>query len=141
MGRVAAELSRRGKSVVGVDNDPDMIARAVAAHPHLDWVVADLASVTLAGHFDVVVLAGDVLAFVQPGSEAAVVTNLAGHLRDGGAMVSGMAVGDQARLAQYDRDCAAAGLVLADRFATWEGAPDDGGSYAVSVHRRRDPSS
>jgi len=35
----------------------------------------------------------------------------------------------------YDRHCAAAGLELVDRWATWDREPFHGGDYAVSVHR------
>ncbi|MEZ5295335.1 MAG: hypothetical protein R2697_03385 [Ilumatobacteraceae bacterium] len=39
-------------------------------------------------------------------------------------------------LHHYDADCAAAGLILVERYATWDGAPwRPGGDYAVSVHR------
>ena len=39
-------------------------------------------------------------------------------------------------LAEYDGLCSDCDLALVDRFATWEGAPYDGGGYAVSIHRR-----
>ena len=39
-------------------------------------------------------------------------------------------------LADYDGWCAAAGLTLVRRFATWAGEAYDGGGYAVSIHRR-----
>ncbi|MEU1167078.1 hypothetical protein ABZ372_44980, partial [Streptomyces sp. NPDC005921] len=38
-------------------------------------------------------------------------------------------------LPEYDDCCAAAGLTLVDRFATWDADPYEGGGYAVSVHR------
>lgn len=38
-------------------------------------------------------------------------------------------------LEDYDRHAAAAGLRLAERWATWDRAPFAGGQYAVSVHR------
>ena len=40
-------------------------------------------------------------------------------------------------LADYDAHCEAAGLVLAERYATWDRGPFvAGGDYAVSVHGR-----
>ena len=42
---------------------------------------------------------------------------------------------DALTLAEYDQCATAAGLMLADRFSTWDRAPYDGGNYAVSVHR------
>ena len=137
-GRVAIELARRGVTVVGVDRDPEMLARARAKAPQLDWRLADLATVDLApGAFDVVLLAGNVLIFVEPGTEAAVVANLAPALAPHGALVAGFQLRpERISLADYDRCCARAGLALMQRWSTWDGrpwSPADG--YAVSVHR------
>ena len=42
-GRVAIELAGRGFTVVGVDADAPMLARAKSKAPDLSWVEADLA--------------------------------------------------------------------------------------------------
>ena len=136
-GRVAVELARRGVTVVGVDNDPDMIeaARAKAADVH--WVVADLAALALPDRFDVVVLAGNVVPYVSAGQRAAVVSTCARHLASDGVLVAGFALRPGwPGLADYDRWCTDAGLVLADRWATWDRQPYTGGAYAVSAHER-----
>jgi SAM-dependent methyltransferase len=136
-GRVAIELARRGLDVVGVDLDPSMLDVARAKAPDLPWVQGDLAEVDLGRTFDAVVLAGNVMIFLAPGTEAAVVSNLARHLVPGGHLVAGFSLEPgRLDLATYDRHAAAAGLALAERSATWEGAPFTGGGYAVSVHRR-----
>lgn len=138
-GRVTIELARRGIAVVGVDVDAEMLATARAKAPELDWRLGDLATVDLGpGVFDVVVLAGNVMIFVAPGTEAAVVANLAPALVPGGALVAGFQLRpDRLSLADYDRCCADAGLVLAERWATWDRRPwSTGVDYAVSVHRR-----
>ena len=88
-GRVAAELARRGIEVVGVDADPDMIERARRRAPDLAWVRGDLATLDLGRTFDVVVLAGNVLPFVEPADRAAAVAACARHLDVGGRLVSG----------------------------------------------------
>ena len=75
-GRVARELARRGIAVVGVDIDPEMLGTARAKSPELEWVTADLASVQLGRLFDVIVMAGNVMIFVTPGTEGDVVANL-----------------------------------------------------------------
>ena len=143
-GRVAIELARRGIDTVGVDLDPGMLAAARANAPHLRWVEADLTTHRLTSdrgtepeRFDVVVAAGNVMIFVSPGAEADVVITLADHLAPGGRLVAGFQLLDgRYDLASYDRHCADAGLVLDERFATWERAPwRQGGDYAVSVHR------
>lgn len=135
-GRVAIELARRGIDVVGVDLDPAMLASARDKAPGLTWVAADLASVDLDRRFDVVMLAGNVMIFLTPGTEGDVVANLTRHLRSGGALVAGFQV-QAGRLAPatYDRHCRAAGLTLEQRWSTWQRDPFDGGDYAVSVHR------
>ncbi len=70
-GRVGAALQARGHTVVGVDVDAALIEAARADHPGPRWLVADLASLELdEAPFDLAVLAGNVLVFVAPGSEA-----------------------------------------------------------------------
>ena len=145
-GRVAIRLAELGYDVVGVDVDAAMLAEARRLAPDLSWVEADLAAYTATGaRFDLVVAAGNVIPLVDRGTEAAVVANLAAALVDGGLLVAGFGL-DAAHLplpaapfglADYDEWCAAAGLHLVDRFATWGAAPyRDGGGYHVSVHRR-----
>jgi SAM-dependent methyltransferase len=134
-GRVAVELARRGVEVVGVDNDPDMIAAAQAKAPDLRWIVADLADLTLHDRFDVVVLAGNVVPYVAADRRPAAVAACARHLAPGGVLVAGFALRPEwPGVVTYDGWCAAAGLGLVDRWATWDREPYTGGDYAVSVH-------
>lgn len=144
-GRVAVELARRGYQVVGADLDEGMLAGARAKAADLAWHVADLACPDLAGAlglapgrwFDVVVAAGNVMIFLEPGSEGAVVANLAGLLAPEGLLVAGFQLDGRLPLEEYDAHCAGASLELAQRWATWDREPwRDGGAYAVSVHRR-----
>jgi hypothetical protein len=39
-------------------------------------------------------------------------------------------------IAAYDEACAAAGLELVERYATWDRQPFENDGYAVSVHRK-----
>lgn len=137
-GRIAIELARRGHDVVGVDLDPGMLATARAKDADLTWVEADLAALDLGRAFDTVVMAGNVMIFVEPGHEAVVVARCAAHLEPRGRLVAGFQLQpDGLDLAGYDRAATAAGLDLADRFATWDDDPwVEGGDYAVSVHTR-----
>ncbi len=136
-GRVAIELARRGLEVTGVDVDPSMLQKARTKRPDLPWIEADLADVELGRTFDAVVLAGNVMIFLAPGTEDRVVTNLARHVAPAGTVVAGFSLEPgRLDLATYDGHTRDAGLELAERWATWDRQPFDGGNYAVSVHRR-----
>jgi SAM-dependent methyltransferase len=137
-GRLAIELARRGIDVVGVDLDGAMLGVARAKAPHIPWIEADLSDLDIDRTFDAIVMAGNVMIFVTPGTEGAVVANLGRHLRADGVLVAGFSVvAGGLSLDGYDRLAADAGLVLADRWATWARDPFvSGGDYAVTVHRR-----
>jgi SAM-dependent methyltransferase len=146
-GRVAVELATRGYDVVGVDLDAGMLDAARAKAPELAWVRADLAALAPADFpdgapsaFDAVVMAGNVMIFVLPGTEGEVLERLHALLAPGGLLVAGFQLRpDRVGLVDYDRLAAAAGLELVARWATWEREPFAGGDYAVSVHRRPQP--
>jgi 2-polyprenyl-3-methyl-5-hydroxy-6-metoxy-1,4-benzoquinol methylase len=135
-GRVAIELARRDIEVVGVDADASMLAKARGTSNAVEWVLADLATLSLARRFDVVVMAGNVLLFTPKGTEAAVVAGCAAHVGAESILVAGFQLGRGYALADYDAHCRDAGLELAERFGTWERSPFTDGDYAVSVHRR-----
>lgn len=136
-GRVAIELARHGIEVVGVDVDPAMLATARERAPELDWRLGDLATADLGTGYDVAVLAGNVLLFTTPGTESALVTNVAGAVRPGGLVIVGFSLRPGGYdLTRFDADADAAGLTLLDRWATWDRAPFTNGDYAVSVCRR-----
>jgi 2-polyprenyl-3-methyl-5-hydroxy-6-metoxy-1,4-benzoquinol methylase len=141
-GRVAIELARRGVRTVGVDLDPGMLETARLKAPDLEWVLTDLASLALVDEsgaqrcFDVVAAPGNVMIFVEPGTEATVVARCAAHVAPGGRLIAGFQLGRLA-LDDYDRFAVAAGLRLDARFATWDGEPFTAAAdYAVSVHVR-----
>lgn len=135
-GRVATELSRRGRTVVGVDNDPDMLGHAARKPEPVRWQLGDLSSVELPERFDIAVMAGNILQFVKPELRVAVVANLARHLEPGGLLVIGSGRSDGCDFSDVDRWCDGDGLVLTEQFATWDRQPFDGGDYRVSIHRR-----
>jgi SAM-dependent methyltransferase len=144
-GRVALELARSGIYVVGADRDASMlaVARRLAGQLSLELpavrmhlVESELAELDTGGTFDVVVMAGNVPLFTPKGTERALVAGAARHVRRGGVLVGGFQLDRGYSLELYDLHCAAAGLELAERFATWDRQPFANGSYAVSVHRR-----
>ena len=136
-GRVAIELDRRGFEPTGVDLDPAMLEAARAKAPHLPWHLADLASLELDGPpFDAVVLAGNVLIFVDPGTERAAVGRCAAAMAPHALLVAGFQVRpDGYGPTQLDADAASHGLELRDRWSSWDADPWPGdGGYQVSVH-------
>jgi SAM-dependent methyltransferase len=139
-GRVAIELHRRGRAVVGVDVDPTMLDQARAKAPELEWVLGDLtdSDLTFARPFDVVMMAGNVLIFVPLGTEARVIAHGASWLAPGGRLIAGYALrAGGFGPAEHDTAAARSGLVLEDRWSTWDRRPfAEGDAYAVSVHRR-----
>jgi SAM-dependent methyltransferase len=134
-GRVAIELARHGIEVVGADVDASMLATADRLAPELTWVEADLTQLDLGRTFDVVLLAGNVPLFTPPGTHTALVAGVARHVAPDGRLIAGFSLDRGYGLEAWDADTTAAGLTLGERFATWNHAPFDGGSYAVSVHR------
>ena len=146
-GRVAARLAELGYACTGVDVDPSMLAVARREHPGLAWVLADLGALRevgagVAGGYDLVLAAGNVIPLLADGTLPSTVAELARVLAPSGLLVCGFGL-DAAHLppgcpvtplSAYDRACDAAGLGLVRRLAAWDGAPYDGGGYAVSVH-------
>jgi len=137
-GRVGRELARRGFDVTGVDIDAEMLDTARRKAPDVDWRLGDLAVIDPGREFDVIVMAGNVMIFLTPGTERGVVENMARHLVPGGLLIAGFQLeGGRLTVEQYDALAAATGLTLAERWATWDREPWlAGGDYAVSVHRR-----
>lgn len=136
-GRVTRELAARGLEVAGVDLDPVMLATGMRKAPQLNWLVADLETVDLGRTFDAILMAGNVMIFLTPGSEGRVLANLARHLVPGGLVIAGFQLRPSGlSLRTYDALAAGIDLELFERFATWDADSwVDGGSYAVSVHR------
>jgi hypothetical protein len=89
--------------------------------------------------FDVVVMAGNVPLFTRAGTQAALVAGCGRHVSGDGVLVAGFSIDRGYDLDRYDADCTAAGLVLRERFATWDHEPFVRGDYAVSVHTRLPP--
>ena len=137
-GRIARELDRRGLDVAGVDLDDLMLDTGRRKAPHIRWVTGDLEMADLGRTFECVLMAGNVMIFLTPGTEAAVLSNMARHLAPGGLLVAGFQLQPgRLTLERFDALCADAGLTLGERFATWDREPFvAGGGYAVSVMRK-----
>lgn len=136
-GRIASALHDRGHRVVGVDLDEVLLNAARVDHPGPDYVLADLTTLDLgpAETFDAIVCAGNVITFVSPGAEVPTLISLRRHLAPGGVLVVGFHT-ERYAVADFDRDLAAAGLDLEQRFATWHLGPwSDDAEFVVYVIR------
>ncbi|WP_211225828.1 class I SAM-dependent methyltransferase [Nocardioides alkalitolerans] len=144
-GRVGARLHELGYDVVGCDVDAAMVAVARDEVPDVEWHVADLAGLALGRRFDLVLLAGNVLPLLEPGTLTAAARSLADHVAPGGALVTGFGLdaahlpGDCPVLALADVDAAfaAVGLEPTAHWAGWDRAPYDDGGYVVASYRPR----
>ena len=100
-------------------------------------MVVDAADADLGRTFDLVAMAGNVPLFTPEGTQDALLAGCARHLAAGGRLVAGFQLGRGYTIETYDQHCSMAGLVLEDRWSSWdqgEFTPDS--EYAVSVHRR-----
>jgi SAM-dependent methyltransferase len=148
-GRVATQLTALGYHCVGVDADADMVAVAHRRDPATHFVRQDLSTLELRSQaFDLVVMAGNVVPLLAPGTLQAAVNRLVAHLQPGGFLVAGFGL-DAAHLPEgvpptpledYDLACDVAGLSVVRRHASWDRATwQPGGGYVVAVHRLNDP--
>lgn len=122
-GRVAIELAARGLDVAGSDIDGQMLAEAQAKAPDLPWVQSDLATLDMGRAFDLVVMAGNVILFVEPGTEAACVAGAARHVDSGGHLVAGFSLARGVSVEAWEGWLRAAGLEPRERHSTWAGDP------------------
>lgn len=142
-GRMAIELAHRGFDVIGVDLDNIMLAHARAKAPDIPWILSDLQHVKLDKQFDMVVMAGNVMIFLTPNTEAAVLANLKRHLKPGGLLLAAFELSPkswtQLTSTTYEDLAASIGLIQIARWSTWEQDPwQPEGSYLVSLHQNKD---
>ncbi len=141
-GRVGWYLHAVGHDVVGADADPKLIAAAEVDHPGPHWLVADLSELDLAAQgeadpFDAIVVAGNVMVFLAPGTETDVLRRLNAHLADDGFIVTGFHTRRELALDVFDQAVTDAGLCIEHRFATWDlRALHAEADFAVTVLRR-----
>ena len=143
-GRVGGELAQRGHRVVGVDVDRELIAAATANHPDVQWHVRDLSELDLAAEglaraFDVIICAGNVMAFLAEGTAPEVLHRFHQHLAPGGRLVVGFGSGRGYAFDAFLADANAAGLRQDALFGTWDLRPFTPSSdFLVSLFSRPD---
>jgi SAM-dependent methyltransferase len=135
-GRVGAVLAAAGHTVVGVDVDPVLIAAAEADHPGPRWVVGDLAELDLGEQFDAIVCAGNVMAFLAPGTRREVLRRLRAHLAADGRAAIGFGAGRGYPFEAFLDDARASGWAADVLLSTWDLRPYGPGSdFLVAVLR------
>ncbi len=103
--------------------------------------MADLAELDLPAMgepepFAAAVLAGNVMVFLAPDTEADVLRRVAAHVVPDGAVVVGFHTNRDLSLDRFDECVATAGLRIEHRFATWDlRAWHDDADFAVTVLR------
>lgn len=109
-----------------------------AARPALEPTApADSASGRQAS-FDGILVAGNVMTFVAPGTEVAVLRRLATHLAPEAFIAVGFDTRRELALTEFDIAVTAAGLRIDHRFATWDlRAWHDDADFVVSILRAR----
>lgn len=137
-GRHGGWLHQQGHTVVGVDGDDELIAAAVADHPGPTWLVGNLAELDLpargvADPFDLILCAGNVMAFVAPSTRRDVLGRMAAHLAGGGRLVVGFSTDRGYAGSEFEGDVAAVGLEVQGRYSTWELHPYTHGDYLVAI--------
>ncbi|MCV7030171.1 class I SAM-dependent methyltransferase [Mycobacterium sherrisii] len=127
-GRVGGYLATVGHDVVGVDVDPALIAAAEQDYPGPRWVVGDLAELDLpargiAEPFDIIVSAGNVMAFLAPSTRGRVLSRLRAHLTHDGRAAIGFGAGRDYEFTEFLAHAAAAGLTPDMLLSTWDLRP------------------
>ena len=92
-GRVARELARQEIEVVGVEPNESMLQVARQLSPEIRWVIADMCVIDLKESFNLVVMAGNVPLFTEPGTNKSLIaqfstTHLIPQISPGGQKVS-----------------------------------------------------
>ncbi|GAA1388548.1 class I SAM-dependent methyltransferase [Luteococcus peritonei] len=127
-GRHASWLAARGHRVVGVDLDPNLIEIARAEAPGPDYFVQNLALLDLPAQgveeaFDVIMCAGNVIAFPAPSSRRPILERFAAHLKPEGRAVIGFGAGRGYEFNEFLNDAAHSGLELQLGLSTWDLKP------------------
>jgi SAM-dependent methyltransferase len=140
-GRIGGFLAGVGHDVVGVDDDPVLVAEARQEHPTATWLVGDLAELDLpaagiAEPFHVILCAGNVMTFLAESTRVEVLRRIRAHVRDDGRAAIGFGAGRGYEFADFLADAAAAGWAPDLLLATWDLRPfTDDADFLVALLR------
>lgn len=140
-GRLGGYLATAGHRVVGVDVDPALIEAAEQDYPGPRWLVGDLAELDLPARgitepFDVIVSAGNVMAFLAPSTRIQVLSRLRAHVADDGRAAIGFGAGRDYEFDEFLNDAADAGFAPDLLLSTWDVRPfTDDSDFLVALLR------
>lgn len=140
-GRLGGYLAKAGHDVVGVDVDPALIEAAEQDYPGPRWLVGDLAELDLPARgisepFDVIVSAGNVMAFLAPSTRVQVLSRLRAHVADDGRAAIGFGAYREYEFADFLNDAANAGFAPDLLLSTWDMRPfTDDSDFLVALLR------
>ncbi|WP_305783529.1 class I SAM-dependent methyltransferase [Symbioplanes lichenis] len=86
-GRTARYLTDRGVDVVGIDNSPEMIARARSAAPKAEYHIRDMRDLSGLGRFDVALIWWSSFGIFDDRTDREILQQVAALLRPGGRLV------------------------------------------------------
>ena len=146
-GRVGGRLAALGHHVVGVDIDPELVAAAEGDHPSAIWLARDLTALDLASEgvperFEVIVLAGNVMTFLDPATRRDVLYRLREHLAPEGRLVVGFGADRGYEFDDFFADATATGLFDELTLSSWDLRPFDTESaflVAIMTADKRSP--
>lgn len=145
-GRIGAALAQAGHRVLAVDRSPRLIEVAREYFPGVAYEIrdllevgpADLRAAGLPERVDIVVLAGNVMPCLAPGTERDVLANLRWLLADDGRLVLGFRTDREYAVADLERDQRELGLAELHRFSDWQLAPwRDDAPWIVSMMKKQ----
>ncbi|OSC23876.1 SAM-dependent methyltransferase [Mycobacterium vulneris] len=140
-GRLGGYLATVGHRVVGVDVDPALIEAAEHDYPGPRWLVGDLAELDLpargiAEPFDVIVSAGNVMAFLAPSTRLRVLSRLRAHVADDGRAAIGFGAGRDYQFDEFLNDAVDADFAPDLLLSTWDMRPfTEGSDFLVALLR------
>ncbi|HEX5256316.1 MAG TPA: methyltransferase domain-containing protein [Mycobacterium sp.] len=140
-GRLGGYLAKAGHDVVGVDVDPALIEAAEHDYPGPRWLVGDLAELDLpacgiAEPFDVIVSAGNVMAFLAPSTRVQVLSRLRAHVAEDGRAAIGFGAYREYEFADFLNDAVDAGFAPDLLLSTWDMRPfTDHSDFLVALLR------
>lgn len=144
IGNAVGALRSRGHAAYGIDPTPAVIGVAFELYDPswfrligaLDIAASHLLRLGLPGSYDVILISGNVPAFLSGDELGEVFAHVATLLDPGGKLVVGTTTAVRGGPGDQDRAAASAGLMPAQRYADWHLGPfNDESPWSVSVFR------